>query len=178
MFPSSQYRQCASDLKRGPIDKFIRALPQKVLINCLGIWAEESSPRAKLTPWKVNEQLTIRHRTVYNWLPTFNLSLADVLTWHRAQRVPLHPVYVPEYHWDGTSGGYLRRLSCRVCIFSTDSDLAAIYRHDREGFDAVSQLEGRIGFTMRSGASLVQILQNADAASHSRSQQQTFCFLP
>ena len=27
MFPSAQFRQCTSDLKRGPIDKFIRALP-------------------------------------------------------------------------------------------------------------------------------------------------------
>jgi DNA sulfur modification protein DndC len=27
MFPSPQYRQCTSDLKRGPIDKFIRSLP-------------------------------------------------------------------------------------------------------------------------------------------------------
>ena len=27
MFPSPHYRQCTSDLKRGPIDKFIRSLP-------------------------------------------------------------------------------------------------------------------------------------------------------
>jgi 3'-phosphoadenosine 5'-phosphosulfate sulfotransferase (PAPS reductase)/FAD synthetase len=27
MFPSPQYRQCTSDLKRGPIEKFIRSLP-------------------------------------------------------------------------------------------------------------------------------------------------------
>lgn len=27
MFPSAQYRQCTSDLKRGPIEKYIRSLP-------------------------------------------------------------------------------------------------------------------------------------------------------
>ena len=40
MFPSPQFRQCTSDLKRGPIDKFIRSLPQKVIVNCIGIRAE------------------------------------------------------------------------------------------------------------------------------------------
>jgi hypothetical protein len=48
-------------------------------------------------------------------------------------------VYVPEYHWDGTPEGYLRRLACRVCIFSTDADLVAIHLHDREAFDAVTR---------------------------------------
>jgi DNA sulfur modification protein DndC len=41
MFPSAQFRQCTSDLKRGPIDKFIRALPEQVIVNCIGIRAEE-----------------------------------------------------------------------------------------------------------------------------------------
>ena len=50
MFPSPQYRQCTSDLKRGPIDKFIRSLPHKVIVNCIGIRSEESSPRSRLSP--------------------------------------------------------------------------------------------------------------------------------
>jgi DNA sulfur modification protein DndC len=176
MFPSAKYRQCTSDLKRSPIDKFIRALPQRIIINCLGIRGEESSPRAKLQPWKLNEHLTTRHRTVYKWLPIFSLTLSDVLEWHRVSKVPLHPVYVPEYHWDGTTGGYLRRLSCRVCIFSTDSDLVAIHQHDRRPFDAVRNLEQKIGFTMRPGTSLVQIVQDANVTAQSRSLQQYLCF--
>ena len=35
MFPSPQFRQCTSDLKRGPIEKFIRALPHSVVVNCI-----------------------------------------------------------------------------------------------------------------------------------------------
>ncbi len=35
MFPSAQFRQCTSDLKRGPIQKFLRTLPEKVVINCM-----------------------------------------------------------------------------------------------------------------------------------------------
>jgi 3'-phosphoadenosine 5'-phosphosulfate sulfotransferase (PAPS reductase)/FAD synthetase len=165
-----------SDLKRGPINKFIRSLPQRLIINCIGIRAEESTQRGKLAPWKLNKSLTTRQRTVYNWLPIFRFSLEEILDWHRVRRVPLHPVYVPEYHWDGTLGGYLRRLSCRVCIFSTDANIRAIYQHDRSSYEAISALEQKIGFTMRPGASLVQILQNANASVERGSQQQHFCF--
>ena len=36
MFPSAQYRQCTSDLKRGPIEKYIRTLPYRLIFNCMG----------------------------------------------------------------------------------------------------------------------------------------------
>lgn len=172
MFPSPQFRQCTSDLKRGPIEKFIRTLPQEVIVNCIGIRAEESHTRAKLRPLAPNTSLTTRTRSVYNWFPIFRQSLADVLAWHWKNAIRLHPVYVPEYHKDGTRGGYLRRLSCRVCIFSTDADLRAIYVNDRRAFERVSKLEEKLGFTMRPGVSLVQIAEgrNGDTV------QQTFCF--
>jgi DNA sulfur modification protein DndC len=158
MFPSPQYRQCTSDLKRGPIDKFMRSLPHKVIVNCIGIRSEESSPRSRLSPLTRNEALSTRRRTVYNWLPIFDRTLSDVLAWHWANAIRLHPVYVPEYHKDGTTGGYLRRFSCRVCIFSTDADLAAIQQRDSHAFHAVASLERKLKFTMRSGASLVEIV--------------------
>jgi len=163
MFPSASTRQCTSDLKRVPIEKFIRHLDEKIIINCTGIRAAESPARAKQTPWKLNTNLSVAGRVVYNWMPIFNESLKDVLNWHWDNNVPLHPVYVPEYHHDGTQGGYLRRLSCRVCIFSTKADLRAIYVHDREAFMLVANLEQRIGFTMQSGKSLFQIIQEEPA---------------
>jgi DNA sulfur modification protein DndC len=46
MFPSPKFRQCTSDLKRSPIEKFIRTLPHKVIVNCIGIRAEESRSRS------------------------------------------------------------------------------------------------------------------------------------
>jgi hypothetical protein len=93
-------------------------------------------------------------------MPIFEESLDDVLRWHWTNNQPLHPVYQAAYHIDGTQGGYLRRFSCRVCIFSTDADIRAIYQHDREAFDLVSGLEQRMNFTMKSGKSLVQIITN------------------
>lgn len=160
MFPSATTRQCTSDLKRGPIQKFIRHLDEKVIINCTGIRAGESHARAKQTPWKFDESTSKAGRTVYNWMPIFTESLKDVLQWHWTNNQPLHPVYVKEYHADGTRGGYLRRFSCRVCIFSTDADIRAIHANDPDAFYAVANLERRMGFTMKNDKSLFQILHN------------------
>jgi 3'-phosphoadenosine 5'-phosphosulfate sulfotransferase (PAPS reductase)/FAD synthetase len=109
-------------LKRGPIERLIRSLGYKVVIHCMGIRAEESRSRAQLQPWSANNSQTTRTRQAFNWLPIFGESLRDVLEWHWNSAIPLHPVYIPEFHCDGTSGGYLRRFSCRVFIFSTDHD--------------------------------------------------------
>ncbi len=176
MFPSAQFRQCTSDLKRGPIDKFIRGLPHTVIVNCIGIHAEESNARARLLPLTVNQSLSTRKRTVYNWFPIYDLTLSDVLVWHWANAIPLHPVYVPEYHKARSTGGYLKRLSCRVCIFSTDADLQAIHLHDRPAFDLVADLERKLNFTMRPGASLVQIVEACSSALLEEARQQSFCF--
>ena len=176
MFPSPRFRQCTSDLKRGPIEKFIRSLPHKVIVNCIGIRAKESHSRSRLVPLTLNASLTTRDRTVYNWLPIFDQSLADVLAWHWMNAIRLHPVYIPEYHKDGTTGGYLRRFSCRVCIFSTDTDLRAIYRNDRAAFEQISNLETKLGYTMRPGASLVQIVSAHASTPIEEARQQSFCF--
>ena len=172
-FPSAQFRQCTSDLKRGPIERFIRSLEYGVVINCMGIRAEESRTRALLLPWSVNSSLTTRSRRVFNWLPIFGESLDDVLRWHWESRTPLHPVYVPEFHRDGTTGGYLRRLSCRVCIFATDHDLVQIAQHDPVAFSLISNLEQRMGFTMRPGKSLLEIV--AARSSRNATEQRQSC---
>lgn len=166
MFPGPSTRQCTSDLKRGPLEKWIRQnsrpggfLAGKVVINCTGIRAQESAARAKQRPLTRNKKLSIAGRRVWNWMPIFRNSLGEVLGGLEAAGIPLHPVY--SYRGNG---GFLRRLSCRVCIFSTDADLCAIYEHDREAFDAVADLEDRIGFTMRQGKSLRQIVADKRSA--------------
>ena len=83
-------------------------------------------------------------------------------------------MYVPEYHRDGTTGGYLRRFSYRVCIFASDHDLRKIYEHDREAFDLVSDLEEQSGFTMKSGRSLFQIVNQPLPAAREVDQLDLF----
>lgn len=161
MFPSASTRQCTSDLKRGPIQKFVRSIKEKIIINCTGIRAEESLARSKQTPWKYDDGMSKNGRTVFNWMPIFEHTLNEVLHWHHLSGNPLHPVYVPEYHIDGTTGGYLRRFSCRVCIFATDAEIIAIHQHDREAFDIIAGIEERIGFSMKNGKTLVQIVDQS-----------------
>jgi len=174
MFPSAQFRQCTSDLKRGPIQKFLRTIPEKVVINCMGTRAEESTQRARQSHWTLDEAMSKNGRTVYNWLPIFGETTEQVLAWHWQNGVPLHPVYVPEYHGDGKQAGYLRRFSCRVCIFASDHDVRMIHQHDREAFDQISALEQETGFTMKPGRSLVQIVDAPCAQAQASSQMDLF----
>ena len=47
-------------------------------INCMGLWADESSSRQRMSEWDLNKALCNRRRTVYNWLPVHRLSEAAV----------------------------------------------------------------------------------------------------
>ena len=90
-WPSAAQRYCTSDLKRGPIQKWLRALGKDVVIvSAQGMRAEESSRRAKMQPLSVSQALTSKHlrdltpsaalnawqteggRLVLDWLPLFD----------------------------------------------------------------------------------------------------------
>lgn len=70
--------------------------------------------------------------------------------------------------------GNLKRLSRRVCIFSTDAGLLAIHLHDRAAVELISDLERKLNFTMRPGASLVQIVKARSSALGEEERQQSF----
>lgn len=117
-FPSSKNRYCTSDLKRGPIFKFIRrdmrARGATLGVNCTGLRAEESNNRAKKTPLCINPRLTIRARTVYEWLPIHEWTECQVFAAIAAAgQNPFHAY---------AKGN--KRVSCVFCIFGDDSDLA------------------------------------------------------
>jgi hypothetical protein len=63
-----------------------------------------------------------------------------------------------------------------VCIFSTDADLRAIYENDRMAFEQVSHHETKLGYTMRPGASLVQIVSAQTTTAIEEALQQSFWF--
>ena len=117
-FPSAAARQCTSDLKRGPIYKFIRgdmkARGAAVGINCMGLRAEESTARKKMPPWNLNKALSNRRRTVYNWLPIHEMTEHEVFGHIRA--------IGQEPFWAYAAGN--RRLSCVFCIFGCAEDIA------------------------------------------------------
>ena len=97
MWPSPSQRQCTSDLKRGPIERTIRrhlaANPQfgGLVVNCMGIRAQESPARKKQIPFRLNSRNSLAERKLKNgktvparewfdWLPIFELSEKEVFS--------------------------------------------------------------------------------------------------
>lgn len=117
MFPSVQFRQCTSDLKRGPIEKVIRRFTKEhgfsVVVNCMGMRAEESTARAKKEVFKLNNRNSVNGRTWYDWLPIHRWKVDEVFKCIAgAEQKP---------HWAYGKG--MSRLSCCFCIMASKTDL-------------------------------------------------------
>lgn len=128
MFPSPKQRQCTSDLKRGPIERTIRAITRErqaqgmpawgLVVNCMGMRAEESSGRAKLIAFKLHTGNSKAGREWYDLLPIHELTEDQVYTSIAAAGQRPHIVY---------SLG-MRRFSCVFCIMASEGDLATAAR--------------------------------------------------
>lgn len=152
MWPSSAYRQCTSDLKRGPIQKFIRAdlaaRGTKLAVNCMGLRAEESSARSKLKSWKDNSMLSKAGREVYDWLPIHDWSTAEVFERIEEGGQTAHPAYA-----EGNE-----RLSCMFCIMGSKNDLQNAARLRPDLARTYIELEKKIDHTFTAKQSLADII--------------------
>lgn len=127
-FPSPQQRQCTSDLKRGPITKVIRhaTLRRKaegvkawsLVVNCMGMRAEESPKRAKLTAFKVSKANSKAGREWYDWLPIHDMTEREVFAKIAQAGQQPHPVYALG----------MSRFSCVFCIMASEDDLKTAAR--------------------------------------------------
>lgn len=137
-FPGMQQRQCTSDLKRGPINTWIRRnVKDAVVVSCVGIRSEESPGRKKQRALKRDTTETNSKRTVWMWCPIKEWTEQQVFQYLKEKGIPLHPVYQ-----------YLKRFSCRVCIYMTDHDLRQVHKHDPEAIQIISSIEKQINFSM------------------------------
>ena len=143
MWPSPTTRQCTSDLKRGPIEKQIRALlkdrPNQVVVNCMGLRAEESPGRAKKAIWKLNTGNSIAGRTWFEWLPIHHLTSKEVF--ENISKAGQQP------HWAYAAG--MNRLSCCFCIMASDADLKTAARLNPELAARYIETEKRIDHTFK-----------------------------
>lgn len=153
-WPSSATRQCTSDLKRGPIQKFIRhdmkARGSLLSVNCTGIRAEESPGRRKQQAFKVNAALSKAGREVYDYLPIHSLTTEEVFEVIAASgQKPFH--------------AYSRntRLSCVFCIMGCANDLKHGSEQRPELYQAYLDIEEETGWTMFNGASLRDRVERA-----------------
>lgn len=142
MFPSARYRQCTSDLKRGPIQKFIRQDMKRrgggIAINCMGLRAEESAARAKRHNLQLNKGQTGAGRDVWDWLPIFEMTKAEVFA--VIAGVGQKP------HWAYKTGN--ERLSCVFCIMGSLNDLRNGAQQNPRLYRRYVETERRKGHTM------------------------------
>lgn len=140
-WPSASTRQCTSDLKRGPIQREVRRYAKehgyKIIVNCLGLRAEESTGRAKRETFK-RMGISNSVATWYEWLPVHNHSTGEIFsTIRRAGQKP---------HYAYSLGN--ERLSCVFCIMGSKNDLRNGGQHNPALLERYHALEQRTGYTM------------------------------
>lgn len=164
MFPSTQFRQCTSDLKRSPINTFVRRYANQhgytTVLNATGIRAEESSNRAKKDAFKINAKETNSKRTWYEWLPIFTYTLADVLAseGHTVEELNFRrEVYndlgmkecaLNEWKFHHAYVRGMSRLSCCFCIMASKHDLKVSARENPEKFARMVALEKKVNHSL------------------------------
>jgi DNA sulfur modification protein DndC len=140
-WPSPKYRQCTSDLKRGPIEKQIRDIVKKtgnnLIVNCVGIRAQESAARSKNVPFKKSVKNSKAGREWFEWLPVFDWSIDFVFGYIASNG--------QEPHWAYSKG--MSRLSCCFCIMSNSSDLQIAAKLNPELLDKYDAMEREIDQT-------------------------------
>ncbi len=139
-FPDANNRQCTSDLKRGPIEKKIRALSKlkkrMLIINCMGIRSEESPGRAKKKQFTYNWRQSKAGRKWYTWYPIFNIKIQEV--WDIIAMAGQQP------HWAYSEG--MTRLSCCFCILASQADLRIAARCNPVLYKRIAELERKLDF--------------------------------
>lgn len=147
-FPSSAQRFCTSDLKTGPCFKVIKRIAKergaRIVVNCLGLRAEESTSRAKKETFKVEKGLTTQSRQGYTWLPIHDWSTEQVFERIAAAGQEPHPAYA--------AGN--ERLSCMFCIFGSKGDLRNAALENPGLYRRYVELERDARSTMFNGQSL------------------------
>jgi 3'-phosphoadenosine 5'-phosphosulfate sulfotransferase (PAPS reductase)/FAD synthetase len=142
MWPSPKYRQCTSDLKRGPITKTIRAYAKErgrsLIVEAWGLRAQESGGRAGKPLLEQPPDKNKANWEWYVWLPIHRMTVDQVWnTIHAAGQ---------KGHWAYGKG--MSRLSCSFCIMSNKSDLAIAALERPELFAKYEALEKEIGHTV------------------------------
>lgn len=141
-FPSPSTRQCTSDLKRGPIQKFINNYTRHTgfytVVNCMGMRAEESPGRAKREVFRKREEYSCAHRQQYEWLPIHNYQTHEVFS-----TITLAGQYP---HWAYSKG--MTRLSCCFCIMSNENDINVAALHNPKLRDRYIETQKRLGFSL------------------------------
>lgn len=173
-WPSSDARYCTSDLKRDPINKYLRRYAS--VVSAEGVRADESTARARKPVYAVRSKLATQTRQAFDWRPLLAWDTEDVLNacgssgadldrrrklYAAGERFQndgpklkaldgwkLHPAYV--------YGNV--RLSCVLCVLACEQDLRNGAKHNPTVAATYLRLEREGGYTFRANKSLADIL--------------------
>jgi len=155
-------RFCTSDMKRDPIDNYLRRYSR--VVCAVGIRAEESTARAKKKAWE-RRRIDNTVRTALTWHPLLHWRLDDVLracghsAFDLARRRKLYAQGNVAAALDDWSlhAAYVfgnERLSCQFCVLASCGDLQNGADHNPELLDELISIEDRFGFTFKKDRSL------------------------
>lgn len=168
-WPSRGARYCTSRHKVTPIGreitrlvnsvpgyqggKLAKGLKPLVVVNVLGMRAEESPERAKLRNWTIDGEATNGKRIVHRWLPIHDWTKERVWDDIRASGV--------RHHWAYDLG--MPRLSCMFCVFSPRKALLLAGRQNPQLLRDYVDAERKMGHTFKHGFSLSEVLAEIEA---------------
>ncbi|MEU0492585.1 phosphoadenosine phosphosulfate reductase family protein [Nocardiopsis sp. NPDC006139] len=159
MWPSAKARYCTSDQKRGPGRRLITELVAELnlpkgrqarVLYALGLRAQESRGRAKLTPLMENSA-TSGVREVTTWHPILHWTADQVWARIHASGVRYHEAY--------DQG--MQRLSCSFCVLATAEDLVCAARLRPDLAAEYVALEERMGHQFKADLSMADVLAEA-----------------
>jgi len=143
-WPSAKMRYCTADLKREPINRWLRnTFPTGNVICAMGLRAQESHTRAKRQSFtlRTSSSAPTKGRFVYDWLPIHDWTATDVWECIRQHGDIAHPAY----HLDHPN----QRLSCALCILANMTDLLNGAVHNPNIYREYCRIEAVTGYSFR-----------------------------
>ncbi|MEW1760409.1 phosphoadenosine phosphosulfate reductase family protein [Streptomyces cyaneofuscatus] len=163
LWPDAQNRLCTSTLKRDEAAKFFTQIvdelgldEQALLVNCLGIRADESPSRRKKHELAIDHRASNGRRLVLTWHPVFHLSETEIWQEIVDNGLDYHPVY----------DTLIPRLSCIFCVLASFDVLVRAVRlcwvWGLETPKTYVDLEDRIGHRFKNKFSLAEVVAEAE----------------
>ena len=142
-WPQANAPFCRSETKVAPITQAaVRLYPRALILNVIGLRAEESAKRAKNPISKPNDKLSRADGTQgRDWFPILHTTIETVWLTHRNANFPRHPQY--------DRGN--ERISCAYCFLASKNDWekGAAVSTNHDSYRHIADLEIRSTFAYR-----------------------------
>lgn len=142
-WPQANSPFCRSETKVAPITQAaVKLFPKALILNAIGLRAEESAKRARNPISKPNDKLSRADGTHgRDWFPILHATIETVWLTHRNAHFPRHPQY--------ERGN--ERISCAYCFLASKNDWqqGAAVSSNHNSYRHIAELEIRSTFSYR-----------------------------